>query len=309
MSARAPNPAYVGRFAPSPTGDLHFGSLVAAVASFLQARRNNGAWRVRIEDIDPPREVAGSAERILRDLASLGLEPDGPVLHQSERHAAYDAAIARLLEEGTAYWCGCSRSELPGNGRYPGTCRNGLPPGKEARAVRVRVPDSPVAFEDRVQGSIRLDLAATGGDFVIRRADGLPAYQLAVTVDDAWQGVTEVVRGADLLESTARQIHLQSCLNLETPAYAHVPIALAPDGTKLGKRLGSDPVRNRDPATILSLALRFLGHRPPRGSLQETWEWAFSHWSLQRVPREPGPAPLEAPDPSPRTRVCPGGGL
>ena len=276
----------IGRFAPSPTGDLHFGSLVAAVASYLQAKSVGGQWLIRVEDIDPPREVPGSARSILEDLQRFGMQPDQPVLYQSNRSDAYELAITDLLDQGYAYWCGCSRSELPASGVYPGTCSNGLPKGKSPRAVRLRVNDVAVGFTDLVQGQVEENLRELVGDFVIRRADGLAAYQLAVVVDDAFQGVTEVVRGADLLGSTARQIHLQNCLGLATPVYAHHPVAVGSDGTKLSKRFGSDPVASSSPAQALEMALRFLGQPCPEGlSDKELMAWALSNWRLSRIPQ------------------------
>jgi len=276
----------IGRFAPSPTGDLHFGSLVAAVASYLQAKSAGGHWLIRVEDIDPPREVPGSADRILEDLQRFGMQPDQPVLYQSKRSDAYELAITDLLDQGQAYWCGCSRSELPASGIYPGTCSNGLPKGKSPRSVRLRVSDVAVSFTDLVQGQVEENLRKLVGDFVIKRADGLAAYQLAVVVDDAFQGVTEVVRGADLLGSTARQIHLQNCLGLATPVYAHHPVAVGSDGTKLSKRFGSDPVASSSPAQALEMALRFLGQPCPEGlSDKELMAWALSNWRLSRIPQ------------------------
>ena len=276
----------VGRFAPSPTGDLHFGSLLAAVASFLQAKARGGEWLLRVDDIDPPREVPGSADRIIRDLQRFGMHPDGPVLYQSRRTPAYEAARDRLLESGLAFWCGCSRAELPRSGVYPGTCRAGLPPGKAPRAVRLRVGPEPVFFEDKIQGPIREDLQETIGDFVIWRADGLPAYQLAVAVDDAFQNVSEVVRGGDLLDSTSRQVYLQSRLALPTPTYAHHPVAVDEDGRKLSKRFGADPVAALPPEQALRAALNFLGqHCPNELSLEATWDWALANWKLSRIPR------------------------
>jgi len=275
----------IGRFAPSPTGDLHFGSLVAAVASYLQAKSSGGQWLIRVEDIDPPREVPGSAERILADLQRFGMQPDQPVLYQSHRSEAYEFAINDLLDRGHAYWCGCSRSELPASGVYPGTCRSGLANGKSPRSVRLRVDDVAVSFTDLVQGPIKENLGESVGDFVIRRADGLVAYQLAVVVDDSYQGVTEIVRGADLLGSTARQIHLQQCLGLATPVYAHHPVAVGSGGIKLSKRLESDPVALLPPSQVLEMALRFLGQPCPGGlSDKELWAWALGNWRLSRIP-------------------------
>lgn len=286
----------VGRFAPSPTGHLHFGSLLAAVASLAQSRSADGLWLVRIEDIDPPREVAGSAERILADLRAFDMHSDQAVLRQSARTQAYHDAVEVLLARDLAYWCGCSRADLPASGVYPGTCRAGLPLGRRPRAVRLKVDAEPIEFYDLVQGAIRENLADTVGDFVIWRADGLPAYQLAVVVDDAHQEITEVVRGADLLDSTARQIHLQRCLGLPTPRYAHHPVAITADGRKLSKRLGSDPVACGSPARSIATALRFLGQPCPQElSLRDTWRWAVDHWHLENVPRlRELPLPLEA---------------
>jgi glutamyl-Q tRNA(Asp) synthetase len=276
----------IGRFAPSPTGDLHFGSLIAAIASYLQAKSSGGQWLIRVEDIDPPREVPGSTDRILRDLKRFGMQPDRPVLYQSQRSGAHELAITELIERGQAYCCGCSRSELPVSGIYPGTCRNGLPKGKSPRSVRLKVSDEVVSFTDLVQGNIEENLQASVGDFVIKRADGLAAYQLAVVVDDAFQGVTEVVRGADLLDSTARQIYLQNCLGLATPAYAHHPVAVGDDGRKLSKRLGSDPIAASPPSQAIELALRFLGQPCPRGLRDnDLWAWAMDNWRLSRIPR------------------------
>ena len=275
-----------GRFAPSPTGDLHFGSLVAALASFLQAQSNGGRWLVRVEDIDPPREVPGSAGRILADLNRFGMQSDEPVLYQSSRTRAYETAIKDLLDQGRAFWCGCSRSDLPANGIYPGTCRNGLPAGKRPRSVRLRAGHEVIRFDDRIQGTIEEELHRSVGDFVILRADGQAAYQLAVVMDDAFQGVTEVVRGADLLDSTARQIYLQGCLGLPTPAYTHHPVAVTGEGKKLSKRLGSDPLATAAPDRVLTAALRFLGQPCPDGlSIGAALDWALANWRLSAVPR------------------------
>jgi glutamyl-Q tRNA(Asp) synthetase len=276
----------IGRFAPSPTGDLHFGSLLAAVASFLQAKSNGGQWLARVEDIDPPRETPGSAKSILEDLDQFGMRPDREVLFQSTRIPAYEQAINDLLGADKAYWCGCSRSELPSSGIYPGHCRNGLPDGKSPRSVRLRVNNKTIRFHDRIQGVIEENLQDTVGDFVIRRADGLTAYQLAVVVDDAFQGITEVIRGSDLLDSTARQIHLQHCLGLNTPVYAHHMVAVDGEGNKLGKRFGSDPITSQPALDVLHLALDILGHScPKQQSLGKLWQWALENWQLSSVPR------------------------
>jgi len=272
-----------GRFAPSPTGPLHLGSLVAAVGSWLYAKRAGGRWLVRMEDIDTPRVVPGSAEEILAALARYGLESDGEVVWQSRRSRLYEDALARLRARGLVYDCACSRAELQRAasaplGRepvYPGTCRAGLAPGKVARAVRFRAPDEVIAFDDLVCGHVGENVAESTGDFVVRRADGLFAYQLAVVVDDAEQGVTQIVRGADLLTSTPRQIALQRALGFPTPEYAHLPLVVNADGSKLGKRDGSLPLPSLDEARVretLALALRHLGIEtapaPARNMLQ-----------------------------------------
>ncbi len=238
-----------------------------------------------MEDIDPPREVAGSAKRILHDLERLGMTSDLPVLYQSTRCGAYQSAIDTLLSEGKAFWCSCSRKDLPPSGIYPGTCRNGLARGKTPRAVRLKVKGSTVQFTDLVQGAVVENLEQTVGDFVIQRADGLTAYQLAVVVDDAFQGITEVVRGSDLLKSTARQIHLQHVLGLPTPAYLHHPVAVDDQGRKLGKRFESDPLDRLPAEEAVRMALQFLGQGPPDGMrLEELWSWACAHWRTESIP-------------------------
>lgn len=286
-----------GRFAPSPTGPLHFGSLVAALASWLDARAAGGRWLVRIEDLDPPREQPGAAGRILRQLEGFGLTWDGDVLTQSTRGERYRAALDRLLAAGHAYPCACTRREIAdsalgtapdGAAIYPGTCRAGLAPDRPARSLRLRTSDDPVRFEDRVQGPIEQSVGRAVGDFVLRRADGFAAYQLAVVVDDAAQGVTDVVRGADLLESTARQILVQRALGLPTPRYAHVPAIVDAGGAKLAKQTGAlafDATQDGARAAVLGRALACLGHAPPPLDAGETLAWALAHWDLGRVPR------------------------
>jgi glutamyl-Q tRNA(Asp) synthetase len=258
---------YRGRFAPSPTGQLHFGSLVAAVASWLCARHAGGQWLVRMEDIDPPREVAGSAVAILGALPRFGLVSDAPVLFQSQRRAAYDAAFDRLRETGQLFPCWCSRSDLAASGdmHRDGRCVAAPDPAREP-AWRLRVPDVEITFDDGLQGLQRQDLRAHAGDFVIRRVEGLYSYQLACVVDDAFQGITEVVRGCDLLDSTARQIWLQRCLGLPTPAYLHLPLALDAEGRKLSKSSQARPVDAVDPLPALRHALAFLDLPVPAGA-------------------------------------------
>jgi glutamyl-Q tRNA(Asp) synthetase len=288
--------SYRGRFAPSPTGPLHFGSLVAAVGSWAEARAGAGEWLVRMEDLDPPREVPGAADVILGTLESLGLEWDGPVVHQSTRAEAYRTALEALQLQGLLFPCACTRKEiadsaitaLDGSLVYPGTCRRGLPPGRPARATRVRVDVGATEFEDGLQGRVRQDLARDVGDFVLVRADGLFAYQLAVVVDDAAQGMTDVVRGADLLDSTPRQIFLQRLLRFPTPRYLHLPVAVNARGEKLSKQTLAAPVDGSRPGAALAAALRFLGQSPPAGleraSGRTVLQWAVAHWDRGRIP-------------------------
>jgi glutamyl-Q tRNA(Asp) synthetase len=276
----------VGRFAPSPTGPLHLGSLLAAVGSWLFARRAGGRWLVRMEDLDAPRVVAGSVDEILGALRCYGLQWDGDVVFQSRRTNLYDDALKRLRARSLVYDCGCSRADLQraasapigAEAIYPGTCRSGLSPGRVARATRFRAPDERIGFQDSIQGRIEENVAEQTGDFVIKRADGPFAYQLAVVVDDAQQGVTQVVRGGDLLSSTARQIALQRALDLPTPSYAHLPLVVGSDGAKLGKRDGALPLPTLDLARVrstLATALQILGINVEPGSPGEMLEMAL----------------------------------
>ena len=253
--------AYVGRFAPSPTGPLHFGSLLAALGSWLYARRANGEWLVRIEDLDPPRERPGATAQQLRTLAAFGLVPDRPIWRQSTRGEAYQAALDRLLACGAAFVCHCSRSDLAASGSVHRRCLAGSPRPDPAVRLRVR-PATTLAFDDAIQGRIAQDVAAEVGDFVLKRTEGYWAYQLAVVVDDAAQGITQVVRGADLLDSTPRQILLQRALDLPTPSYAHLPLVLDADGRKLSKSLAAVPVDDADPLPALRAAWQALGQQP-----------------------------------------------
>lgn len=284
---------YHGRFAPSPTGPLHFGSLVAAVASWLDARAKGGRWSVRIEDVDTTRSVPGAADAILRTLEGCGLEWDGEVAQQSARTALYDAALERLRGSGELYRCRCTRREIADSGLagiegavYPGTCRGRAIAAEEACAWRFRVAPGIVEFEDRVQGRVAQDVARDVGDFVLRRRDGLHAYQLAVVVDDAEQGITDVVRGADLIASTPRQILLQRALALPTPRYLHVPVATDARGEKLSKQNRAAALDAGAAAALLPAALAFLGQDAARGgSAREILAQAVERWSPARIPR------------------------
>ena len=281
-----------GRFAPSPTGPLHFGSLFAALGSYLDARARGGRWIVRIEDVDEPRTQPGATGSILATLEHCGLEWDGAVEVQSRRKAFYKDALDRLRAAGHAYPCGCTRKEiadsalaLDGARIYPGTCRHGLASGRTERAWRVRTDGATIEVEDRLQGRIAQSLEREVGDFVLFRADGYFAYQLAVVVDDAAQGITDIVRGADLLDSTARQIHLQRLLGLPTPTYLHLPVAVNPAGEKLSKQTEAQAA---GPEAIAA-ALAFLGHAPPAelraAPAKELVAWGIAHWDSARLPK------------------------
>jgi glutamyl-Q tRNA(Asp) synthetase len=283
-AAPAAAPGYVGRFAPSPTGPLHAGSVATALGSWLDARVHGGLWLLRIEDIDPPREQPGATAAILDALHRLGLRCDGEPVRQSSRGEHYAQALDRLVAADLAYPCACTRREIADSQRelgrapqrhgelpYPGTCRAGLPAGRAPRAWRLRVPRGPVRFVDRAAGPCTQDVAAEVGDFVLKRADGLWAYQLAVVVDDAEQGVTDVVRGADLLGSTARQVVLGRALGLPIPRFMHLPVVPGPDGEKLSKQNGAEAIDAARPVEVLSRAMRHLGLEPPAPQPLDVW--------------------------------------
>ncbi|MCQ9422013.1 tRNA glutamyl-Q(34) synthetase GluQRS [Pseudomonas sp. LJDD11] len=281
--------SYVGRFAPTPSGYLHFGSLVAALASYLDARAANGVWLMRMEDLDPPREVAGAQTAILQTLEAYGFEWDGDCVRQSERHDAYAQILERWFSQGLAYTCTCSRKQLQAyDGVYPGLCRN-LGHAPDDGAIRLRVPELEYRFTDRVQGEYRQHLGREAGDFVIRRRDGFYAYQLAVVIDDAWQGINNIVRGADLLDSTPRQLYLQELLGIAQPRYLHVPLITQPDGHKLGKSYRSPPLPADQATPLLLRALRALGQPTDEqllyGTPQEVLNWAVQHWDAGQIPR------------------------
>jgi len=302
-----PKQIYRGRFAPSPTGPLHFGSLVAAVASYIDAKYHSGIWLVRIEDLDILRTMPDAADDILRTLDLFGLHSDEPVIYQSQRTDAYQTALQQLKNSGASYPCICTRKEIADSAMqgiegviYPGTCRSGIAAFKEARAWRVRTnslssphtypcneDDIILKFHDSLQGLITHNLKKEIGDFVVKRADGLFAYQLAVVVDDAFQGITHVARGSDLLASTPRQIHLQHLLGLPTPHYLHLPIAVNTNGNKLSKQTFAPAISGEDPVSTLMMVLDFLRQDPPpelrENSIEEILIWATNHWQLESI--------------------------
>ncbi|WP_455204860.1 tRNA glutamyl-Q(34) synthetase GluQRS [Kaarinaea lacus] len=290
---------YIGRFAPSPTGPLHFGSLVCAVASFLQARNQNGQWLVRMEDLDPPREQPGAADGILRTLERYGLYWDSDVVYQSKRRDIYEDVLRTLSSQQAIYHCACSRKDIAlatpnnisldhNNSVYPETCREGLPRGRKGRSVRVKTEFHNISFDDQIQGEFRQNLRKDVGDFVLKRADGFYAYQLAVVVDDALQNITEIVRGCDLLDNTPRQIHLQQLLGFTATRYAHIPV-VTKDGNKLSKQTYAEAIGKTRPVALLCNALEFLGHAVPKEmydvNLNDFWSWAITNWQLQNVPK------------------------
>lgn len=297
--------AYRGRFAPTPSGPLHFGSLVAATGSYLEAKSRGGEWRLRIDDLDAPRAVPGAAESILRCLEALGFEWDGPVLYQSARRLAYHAALHRLRRLGVVYPCACSRKEiaesaLPGaqEAIYPGTCRTRRPLERPARALRFDTRGAHVAFDDGLLGPQQRDLEREAGDFILYRADGTYAFHLASAVDDGEQGITDVVRGADLLESSARQIHVLHLLGLPAPRYVHLPVAVDSKGEKLSKQTGAAPVDTTRAMAVLQAVWEFLnqGKRAELegATVREFWDQGIAKWDLRRVGiRREAPAPSE----------------
>ena len=279
---------YIGRFAPSPSGELHFGSLIAALGSYLQARAQHGIWRVRIEDIDPPREVPGAAETILRQLEHYGLHWDGDILWQSQRHDAYREALAWLYKQDLSYYCTCTRARIQSiGGIYDGHCRE-LRHGPERAAIRIKQRHPVMQFNDRLRGKIQADPELAQEDFIIHRRDGLFAYNLAVVVDDHFQGVTEIVRGADLIEPTVRQISLYQQFGWHAPDYIHLPLALNEQGAKLSKQNHAPALPQGDPRPVLISALRFLGQSTAipwqEFSVEELLRVAVENWQLEAVP-------------------------
>lgn len=278
---------YIGRFAPSPSGELHFGSLIAALGSYLQARANQGIWRVRIEDIDPPREVPGAADTILRQLDHYGLHWDGEVLWQSQRHEAYREALAWLGEQGLSYYCTCTRARIHAvGGIYDGHCRD-LGLGAENAALRLRQTRPVLQFTDRLRGTLVANESLAREDFIIHRRDGLFAYNLAVVVDDHFQGITEIVRGADLIEPTVRQISLYQHFGWQAPDYLHLPLALNADGNKLSKQNHAPALPEGDPRPEIVRALRFLNQDIAQDwqalSMDDLLSQAVANWQPAKI--------------------------
>lgn len=286
------NKPYIGRFAPSPSGSLHFGSLVAAVGSYLQARSQQGKWQVRIEDIDPPREVLGASQNILDTLLAYGLQWDGDVIYQSQQSLHYEAILADLSARELCYACCCTRKIIKQHGGYyQGRCRTAkhATPGNALRINLQSIVHKPKQFIDNLQGVIQLDSMQVDDDFIIKRKDGLYAYNLAVVIDDIQQNVTEVVRGADLIETTGKQLMLYQLLNVQPPCYVHLPLAVTEPGLKLSKQNHALPVDKLNPTPTLKKVLAFLGHPVPEQIAQknctEILQWAQQHWSLASIPK------------------------
>lgn len=281
---------YKGRFAPSPTGPVHFGTLIVAVGSYLQAKKNNGEWLIRMEDVDTTRKVEGSDKEILDTLEAFGFEWDGEIIYQSGQNEHYENALQQLISRSLVFPCTCTRKQLTSsnNSIYPGTCRNRPFPDEEEHALRLLAKDITIKFSDIVMGKQSQNIAQQCGDFVIKRRDGLFAYQLAVVVDDYLQNITEVVRGADLLDSTARQIYLQRLLGYPTPGYCHLPLAIDTSGNKISKSEGAMEVDLKNREKLLFSVLGFLGQRPPAdlisSSIEDIWSWAETHWDIRQIP-------------------------
>ncbi|MEG3755361.1 tRNA glutamyl-Q(34) synthetase GluQRS [Psychromonas arctica] len=284
---------YIGRFAPSPSGPLHFGSLVAAVGSYLQAKSQHGMWQVRIEDIDPPREVDGASEDILKTLLAYGLQWDGPVIYQSQQSANYETVLTSLINQNLCYACCCTRKMIKQQGGlYLGTCRDLNNPliDNALRINLLSISHKPTYFEDQLQGNINVAPSEVEDDFIIKRKDGLYAYNLAVVVDDIEQGITEIVRGSDLISTTGKQLCLYQLLGANQPNYVHLPVAVSSPGLKLSKQNHATAVDTLNPTPILKKVLAFLGHPVPKDipqqSCPEILFWAIQHWSLDKVPKQ-----------------------
>lgn len=288
---------YRGRFAPSPTGPLHFGSLVAATGSYLQAKLHNGEWLVRIDDIDPPREQKGAATDILKTLESFGFEWDSEVLYQSTRSKRYHEAVDELLNQNLAYHCNCSRASIIKNSGqisnkiiYPGYCRDKSLNQSAETSIRLRSNNDTIHFHDLIQGEQNFNIESDIGDFIIQRRDHLYSYHLASGIDDAEQGITEVIRGADLLECTPSHMFVQRNLKLSTPQYHHLPIAVDRTGQKLSKQTYAEPINAKNAVVLLYKTLKFLGQKPSKGLMDanqnDIWLWAKKNWQLDLIPKK-----------------------
>jgi len=283
---------YIGRFAPSPTGPVHFGTLIAAVGSYLQAKKNNGRWLIRIEDVDTTRAISGADNEILNTLEAFGFEWQDEIIYQSRREQFYREALDYLTAKNLTFPCVCSRKKLSETGTdiYPGSCRDRRFPEKKTHAIRLLAKDTHIEFNDRVMGKQAQNIQQQCGDFILRRRDGLFAYQLAVVVDDALQNITEVVRGADLLDSTPRQIYLQQLMGYNTPEYCHLPLVVDIHGNKISKSEGAARVNIKHKEKLLVAALDFLGQQPAEdlssASLDEIWDWAIKHWQVNQLPTQ-----------------------
>jgi len=290
MSDTTHSPLYKGRFAPSPTGSVHYGTLIAAVGSYLQARTNHGQWFLRIDDIDLTRKIEGADTAIIKTLESFGFEWDGEIIYQSSQTAYYQQALEQLISQSLVFPCLCSRKQLAESHSeiYPGTCRNRQLPEKKQHALRIRAKNIDISFDDAVMGTQRQNIEKQCGDFIIKRRDSLFAYQLAIVVDDAMQNITEIVRGADLLFSTPRQIYLQQLLHYPTPSYCHLPLAVDAAGNKISKSAGATRINIDNREKLLFSVLDFLGQQPPDElaicALNDIWSWALEHWQLRLIP-------------------------
>ncbi|MFT0212190.1 tRNA glutamyl-Q(34) synthetase GluQRS [Pseudomonas sp. F1_0610] len=281
--------SYIGRFAPTPSGPLHFGSLLAALASYLDAKAVKGKWLLRIEDTDPLREPKGACDSIIRTLEAYGLHWDGEIIKQSQRHRIYQEIINDLLKKQLAYHCDCSRSQLQPFAVYPNTCRNLNNKNPTSSAIRIKTEDKIYSFIDRIQGVFKQNISTDVGDFIIKRKDQYYAYQLAVVVDDGLQGITDVVRGADLLDNTPRQLYLQKILGYTQPNYLHIPLITMPNGQKLSKSYRSEAIDQQRIHLNLLRALKALGQTAPsylkEATAQELLCFASAHWDAEKIPK------------------------
>ena len=283
-------PIYIGRFAPSPTGPLHFGSLVAALASYLDAKFNDGLWLVRLEDLDPPRAQNGATNLILDQLVSLGLEWDKDVLFQSTRLNAYQSALHKLSQKSLTYRCDCTRASIKERGSvYDGYCKTKNKAPEHSFAIRIKTSNRKIAFQDQIRGEFKQNVGKEVGDFIVLRKDKLFAYHLAVVVDDEYQKISHVVRGGDLISSTPRQIYLQQSLNFKTPRYSHIPVAVNDQNVKLSKQSFSPGIEIKNASYLIFQALQFLGQEPPysllKASVPEQLQWALGNWDIHAVPK------------------------